>query len=231
MKEKILIFLRNLSQLSWYKKISLVILLIFVFLAASSSFTVYDIARKNLPSTSQTLNQTQDQNNSPQVAGVSETNLPSPSPSPIKNSKVQKPSPSPSPQNQGQTTGNNPQNNQPSQNSPQNQNASPNSSPTPSPSPTPDTTPFEANLSTEVEFNGNNWTTRATITANKPLSSCQLEFDGGNISLSGSGTINGNTCTGNAGFQNPALVSAEVRSTSGDCQVLGGYIPGGTDGC
>src|SRR3990167_2843303 len=229
MKEKILIFLRNLSQLSWYKKISLVILLIFVFLAASSSFTVYDIARKNLPSTSQTLNQTQDQNNSPQVAGVSETNLPSPSPSPIKNSKVQKPSPSPSPQNQGQTTGNNPQNNQPSQNSSQNQNPLPNSSPTPSPSPTPDTTPFEANLSTEVQNNGNGWTTTAVITTNKPLRSCLLEFYGGNLSIASSGNINGNICTGGAGLQNPAVVFAEVKSQAGDCQVLGGAPPSGTD--
>ena len=229
--EKLLNLTSSFRLLSNYKKITLLVLLILVVLAASSSFVVYEMANKNPKSTQEAQNQTQDQSNSPQVAGVSETNLPSPSPSPIKNSKVQKPSPSTSAQNQSQTTGNNPQTNQPSQNSSTNQSSSPSISPSPSPSPTPDTTPFEANLSTEVEFNGNNWTTRATITANKPLSSCQLEFDGGNISLSGSGTINGNICTGNAGFQNPALVSAEVRSTSGDCQVLGGYIPGGTDGC
>ena len=172
----------------------------------------------------------QDQSNSPEVAGVSETNFPSPSPSPAKNIKAQKPSPSPS-HNQNQTAGNNPQTSQPSQNSSSNQSSSTIASPSPNPSPTPDTTPFEANLSTEVQNNGNGWTTTAVITVNKPLSSCLLEFYGGNLSIASSGTINGNICTGSAGLQNPAVVFAEVKSQSGDCQVLGGAPPSGTDGC
>src|SRR3990167_4894577 len=150
MKEKILNLIDSFRLLSKYKKITILGLVILIASAATASFTVYKITGKNLPSTKEALNQTQDEANPPQVAGVSETNLPSPSPSPTKSTKLQKasPSPSPSPQNQSQPTGNSPQNAQPSQNSSQNQ--SPSSS-TPSPSPTPDTTPFEANLSTEVQ--------------------------------------------------------------------------------
>ena len=231
MKEKLLNLLRNLSQLSKYKKITLLGLLLFIASAANSSLAVYKMTKKNPPATQEAQNQSQEQSNSPQVAGVSETNPPSPSPSPTKNIKAQKSSPSPSPSNQGQITGNSPQNNQPPQNSSQNQNPSPNSSPTPSPSPTPDTTPFEANLSTEVQNNGNGWTTTAVITTNKPLRSCLLEFYGGNLSIASSGNINGNICTGGAGLQNPAVVFAEVKSQAGDCQVLGGAPPSGTDGC
>ncbi|OGE08716.1 hypothetical protein A3A60_04500 [Candidatus Curtissbacteria bacterium RIFCSPLOWO2_01_FULL_42_26] len=230
MKEKILNLIDSFRLLSKYKKITILGLVILIASAATASFTVYKITGKNLPSTKEALNQTQDEANPPQVAGVSETNLPSPSPSPTKSTKLQKasPSPSPSPQNQSQPTGNSPQNAQPSQNSSQNQ--SPSSS-TPSPSPTPDTTPFEANLSTEVQNNGNGWTTTAVITANKALSSCLLEFYGGSLSIASSGNINDNSCTGSAGLQNPAAVFAEVKSQSGDCQVLGGFPPSGTDGC
>ena len=231
MKEELLTLFYSFRLLSKFRKITILGLMILIASAASSSLAVYKMTKKNPPSTHEALNQSQDQSNSPEVAGVSETNFPSPSPSPAKNIKAQKPSPSPSPQNQGQTTGNNPQNNQPSQNSSQNQNPSPNSSPTPSPSPTPDTTPFEANLSTEVQNNDNGWTTTAVFTANKPLRSCLLEFYGGNLSIASSGTINGNSCTGSAGLQNPAVVFAEVKSQAGDCQVLGGAPPSGTDGC
>lgn len=101
------------------------------------------------------------------------------------------------------------------------QNSSPTTTPSPTPTssaptpnPTPDNTPFEATWTNDGST--------AVITTNKQLKECKFREEQRNITVSGNGSISGNTCTiqwANAGFTQ----GVRVETTSGDSKTFGSW--------
>lgn len=139
---------------------------------------------------------------SPDVAGLTDVSVsPSPAINPKHKNILASPAVTATPNNinNGGSSSNNSNTNTPSSQT----NASPTPSlsttPTPapqlSPTPTPDAIPLEATWTTSFSFENGQNVIKGIVTANQPLAKCDYDATFGGMSISGNGTIDGNTCT------------------------------------